>query len=202
MGHIDENATPPPTGEDGSFVVAVKKTLKEGELMARRGGRTRGEKVIDNVRWTFSSSNFDGQAAGTAAATVIGAGAQHAETILRTRGELIASIDGASAPGKLIRVGVGLALVPEGTGSTVTWSPLSDGDAPWYWFTVFHLGYEEMVTDVIDVPVLTGYREAIDSKAMRRLRPDVEVQLVMEQVTIATASALNLAVGFRTLLGS
>jgi len=144
-----------------------------------------------NRHWTGFSSTTVALTfgAGTVAATLLAA--QHdRETLIRTRGQLYCGIDTASAPGKLVRIGVGMALVPEGTGSTVLWSPLADADAPWFWYTSFLVGYEEMVTDQIQVPGLSSYREVIDSKAMRRVR-NQEIQLVFENATIASASAVD-----------
>ncbi len=89
-------------------------------------------------------------------------------------------------------------MVPEGTGSTVLWSPLTDADAPWFYYSTFFLGYEEYVVDVIDSPVLTAYREIIDSKAMRRVR-NQEVQLVVENTTIAGAVSVNIVAAGRML---
>jgi len=120
---------------------------------------------------------------------------------MRARGNLLAFADTTQAPGGLIDVAVGMVLVPEGTGTTVLWSPITDAIAPWFFYSRFHLGYEEMVTDVVDVPIATGYREAIDSKAMRKIRPDLEIQFVVEQATIATAMAVNVRVAGRFLLG-
>jgi hypothetical protein len=59
-----------------------------------------------------------------------------------------------------------------------------------------------MVVDVVDVPQISGYREVIDSKAMRRVRPDTEIQVVYEQSTVLTASAVNIAVAGRILVGN
>ncbi len=128
--------------------------------MARR----RSGKKIDFTHWSGFASNFLAQAAGTIAATA--AAAQHLpETLLRTRGGLTAFLDGTQGPTGLTQVALGMILVPEGTGSTVLWSPFTDSDAPWFYWTCFHLGYEEAVTDVVDMPGMTSYREVIDSKA-------------------------------------
>jgi len=152
-----------------------------------------------NRHWTpFSSGAIGGTfAAGTVAGTI--SAAQHdRETLLRTRGNLMAYIDATQAPGKAVLITAGMILVPEGTGATVLWSPTTDGDAPWFWYTAFILGYEEMVTDVVDVPALTGFREIMDSKAMRRIR-NQEIQLVLENTTLATAAAVNLYLAGRFL---
>ena len=166
--------------------------------MARR--RTGFQKKIDTVHWTYGSFISGAQAAGTIALNVFGA--QHLpETLLRTRGEWVAYIDSTEAPGGLASVGIGMIQVPEGTSSTVLWSPITDGDAPWIWVDYAMIGYEEMVTDVVDVPMLTGVRRLIDSKAMRKLR-NTELQVVIEIATVLTAVALNVAGQVRVLNGS
>ncbi len=164
--------------------------------------RSRRGRKIDFTHWHGINANVAAQSAGSNGQTVIAAGLAKPETLMRTRGNLIAFIDGASAPGKLVEIGVGLILMPGGTGTTLTSTPLADGDAPWFWYDRFVLGYEEMVTDVIDVPGLSVYRSVIDSKAMRVLGLDQEVQLVVENVTLGTAAAVNVSASFRFLFGS
>ncbi len=164
--------------------------------MARR----RSGKKIDFVHWTTASQQFLGQAAGVAAKTLLSA--QHEpETLLRMRGEAVGYADGAQAPGGLAAVTLGIIAVPEGTGTTVLWAPFSDGDAPWIWFGFYHVGYEEMVTDVVDVPGMTSFRWPIDNKAMRILR-NQEVQVVIENTTLATAVSVNASVAVRILAGT
>jgi len=122
-------------------------------------------------------------------------------TIMRSRGSLTAWIDGAQSGGQAIRVAVGMILVPEGSGSTVQYNPIADANAGWFFYSTFTLGYEEMVTDVIDVPGLSSYREVIDVKAMRRVGPQQEIQMVVENGTIGSAASLNLVSDGRFLRG-
>jgi len=162
--------------------------------------RRRSGKKIDFVHWTGFSDTFNGQAAGSVGKTLFAA--QHdPETLLRIRGNFVSYVDGAQAPGGQIGVGAGIILVPEGTGTTVLWAPLADADAPWIWYTSFLLGYEEYVTDVIDSPGVTSFREVIDNKAMRVIR-NQEVQLVVEQGTTGTAMSMNGAIHGRGLFGT
>ncbi len=164
--------------------------------MARR----RSGKKIDFVHWTGLQEQFGPQAAGSSAVNAVAA--QHdPETWLRFRGNLLCYMDGASAPGRLAQIAVGLILVPEGTGTTVLWSPATDADAPWMWYDIFAIGYEEMVIDVIDVPGATSYRSVIDSKSMRIVR-NQEVQLVIENVTLAAAASVNAVISGRFLSGT
>jgi len=166
--------------------------------MARR--RSGFEKKIDTVHWTYGSWSFGALAAGTAAATVLAA--QHLpETLLRTRGGVSLTMDGALVPGSGASVAMGLILVPEGTGTTVLWSPITDGDAPWFWWDTFELLYEEAVTDVIASQNTLSARLVIDSKAMRKAR-NTEVQFVAENATIQTAASVNIFGAARFLAGS
>jgi len=163
--------------------------------MARR----RSGKKIDFVHWSGQAGSFLGQGAGTNALTLFAA-LHEPETLLRIRGNLITTLDGTQAPGGLVRMGLGIINVAEGTGTVANWSPLADPDAPWIWYDTFFVGYEEAVTDVIDVPGLSSYRSTIDSKAMRIIR-NQELQLVLEQATTGAAMTTNTAVSVRILSG-
>ncbi len=164
--------------------------------MARR----RAGKKIDYVHWSYGSASRPAFPAGVAATNVFAA-EHEPQTLLRLRGECLSYIDAAQAAGGgATAVGVGLIAVPEGTGTSVLWSPLSDGDAPWIWYSVFHLGYEEYVSDVIDSPLATCYREVIDSKAMRIIR-NQEIQAVWESSTLLTAISFNSFLQVRALTG-
>jgi len=157
---------------------------------------------MESVRWTGASASFFGQAAGSAAAVFISASDDPPETLLRIRGELTCWVDGPAAPATAVEVGVGIALVPEGSGTTVQWLPITEANAPFLMYERFTLGYEEMVSDVIDVPGLTMFRKVIDVKAMRIIRPDVEVQIAIEQASLNGAEVINLVFSHRTLIGS
>ncbi len=163
--------------------------------MARR----RSGKKIDFVHWTSFSAGISALTAGTSGVNVLPA--QHEpETLLRMRGEWRAGVDGTSAPPTLALIAVGIILVPEGTGTTVLWSPTTDGDAPWIWYDVLHIGYEELVTDVIGSPSLSFARRVIDNKAMRIVR-NQEIQLVIENSTLDGAAQVNVNVAGRILSG-
>ena len=90
-------------------------------------------------------------------------------------------------------------MLVQQAGATATSLPLTDGEAPFFYFAAFTMGYEEQVTDVIDVPGITSFRETIDVKAMRIIRPDQEVVVIVEQASIGSAGAINLTVDARFL---
>ena len=92
-------------------------------------------------------------------------------------------------------------IVPGGSGTTVTSSPLTDGDAPYFWYETGMVAYEEYVSDVINADGLTFFRGTIDSKAMRVLRPDQEVQVVFESQALEGSIILNADVNCRFLIG-
>ncbi len=165
-------------------------------------GRGRFAKKIDAVHWTLFQEASVAQAAGSVGFMALAA--QHLpETLLRIRGEWAASFSGSLANSRGVAVVAGLICVPEGTGTTVLWSPITDGDAPWVWWDALQLLYEEQVTDVVASQVANSGRRVIDSKAMRKSR-NMELQLVVEQATISGLAAANINATFtgRVLAGS
>ncbi len=164
--------------------------------MARRSGF---QKKIDSVHWISGQSSFAALGAGTVAATL--ANAQHLpETLMRIRGEWAAVPAAAGAPGRSALITCGIVLVPEGTGTTVLWSPFTDSDAPWIWWGTAYVAHEEVVVDVIACQEVLSFRREIDNKAMRRVR-NQEVQVVLENTTIATALAVDVRIHVRMLAG-
>ncbi len=162
--------------------------------------RRRTGKKIDFLHWTGLNMSFPALAAGTSGATAHAS--QHLpETMMRFRGNLLAYVDGTEAPPVQAVISVGMIVVPEGTGSTVLWSPFTDDDAPWSWLETFRLGYEEYVTDVISAQAAAVFRAVIDSKAMRIVK-NSEVQVVVENTTTQAALSVNVAVDGRTLWGT
>ena len=121
---------------------------------------------------------------------------------MRTRGEMLAYLPGAAGPSIWVDVAVGFALVPEGTGTTVLWFPITDANAPWLYYERFSLAHDEKVTDVIGIPDATSFRKTIDVKAMRIVRGDMELQAVFEQATLGTAGAVDLTAAGRFLMGA
>ena len=167
--------------------------------MARK--RTGFQKKIDHVAWEGFAISMGAVAAGTQALTFLTQTLERPVTVMRIRGQILGYIDGASAPPKGANMSLGVIKVPEGTSTTVVYNPVADDRASWMMYETFFLGYEEMVTDVIDVPGLTSYRKEIDVKAMRIVRPDEELQFVIENTTFDGAAAVNFAFAGRILIG-
>ena len=165
--------------------------------MARRD---RGHSRL-NVRWTLGGGSVLALAADSTAGIVVITEGVVNTTLMRTRGNLIAWLDGVQAPGQIISVGCGLIVNPGGQGTTVVSSPLTDGEAPWLWYETFVLAYEETVTDVIAVDGISSLRKEVDSKAMRVIRPDREVQFVVETINILGSPPVNVRLSSRFLIG-
>ncbi len=161
--------------------------------MARHG------KKIHYTHWTGLLGTAFGQAAG-AIATNLGIAEHEPETLLRMRGNLACWLDGTTAPGVTLDVAVGVCAVPEGTSTTVLWSPITDSDAPWIWYERFIVSYEESVTDAIAAGTQM-FRAPIDNKAQRILR-NQELRLVIEQATLQSAGSINTVVSLRALFGT
>ncbi len=162
--------------------------------------RRRGTKKIHYTHWTGGGAAAVGQGAGTAAQQVFAA--QHlTETLLRFRGNMEAYLDGGQDSNVGVRFSLGLILVPEGTGTTVLWSPITDDDAPWIWTETFGLNYEEAAVDLIQsTGQVSSIRRIIDSKAMRIIR-NQEIQCVVENVTTIGAANVGWSLYVRALQG-
>jgi len=171
--------------------------MTRGRQFGRRPGKT-----IDNLRWSGGAVlQAAALSAGTAGQTALAAGVPR-ETIMRTRGEVLVFLDGASSPGKSALISMGLVLVPQGQGTTVIWDPFDDAEAPWFWYQETTIGYEEPVIDVVDVPGISSTRIIVDSKAMRKANVDEEVQFVVTNTTVSSAATVNIVAAFRFLLGN
>ncbi len=166
--------------------------------MANRG---RFAKKIDTVHWTLLQESLTGSAGSVA---VNALAAQHLpETLLRIRGEWVVNPTGALGDAVGAVAAAGLILVPEGTGTTVLWSPITDGDAPWIWWDAMHCIYEEYVVDAVWSSNTSDGRRVVDSKAMRKVR-NTELQFVVENATITglTGTELRSTITARVLAGS
>ncbi len=170
--------------------------------MAHRRSNSRGrfDKKIETTRWAGANHAVLALSAGAVAQTMVTDGLQ--ETFLRLRGELVAWLDNPTSPIQMVDVAIGALVVQAGSGTTIIQKPITDPDAPWFFYERFCLAYEEKVVDVVAVQQLIAFRKTIDAKAMRILREGREVQLVIEQATIDGAGVVNLNLNFRALLGT
>ena len=160
----------------------------------------RPAKKIDNVIWELSTGSVLALSAGNSARNFSSVGTVPT-TLLRMRGEVLVFLDGNSPPGELVSVAMGIILVPVGSTTTTQFSPVTDANAPWIWHDTAHIGYEVYENDVVDAPGITSARVKVDNKAMRKIRPEVEMQFTVENTTIGGAAAVNVAYSIRWLQG-
>ena len=121
-------------------------------------------------------------------------------TLMRTRGNLVTGIDGSVSDDKVI-VGMGIIKATEeqlAVGVTALPSPVLDLDAEWLWHSFGCL--QAQGTDQ-GAPGTTQ-RFEIDSKAMRRMKANEGLALVVFNEAIAGSAAIDTTVGLRFLLGS
>ena len=167
--------------------------------MAHR--RSSFAKKIDTVHWTLIQETLS---TGAGSLAINALPAQHLpETLLRIRGEFIVAPQAPLADAQGAVMACGLILVPEGTGTTVLWSPITDGDAPWIWWDAMNCDYQEFIADGNYTSNTCDGRRVIDSKAMRKVR-NTELQFVVENATITglTAMTLRATITARVLAGS
>jgi len=143
--------------------------------------------------------------ASNAAALVDVASVAVAATLMRTRGQLLAQIDGP-VDGDANAVALGIIIVTEeqiaGGASTVP-SPTFDLDAEWLWHGYMLLsaqagtgvGASLNVGSVVD-------RLVVDSKAMRRMKQSQHVALAVESNSLSGTGLLNVFGAFRVLFGT
>ncbi len=158
-----------------------------------------------------SDYTWQGLAAG-AAGISIAANAQaiqtivtlaNAGTIMRCRGEVVASVDGP-ADGDKVGIGVGLIVVNDdavAAGAAAVPSPLNDLDAEWIWhgFLLLQIQAGTGVGASLNVGGVVD-RLTCDSKAMRRFKQNQVLAFAMHTVGISGTAASDITFGFRTLL--
>ena len=165
--------------------------------MARR--RTRGGGRKADLRWTLSQTEILGRNAGnpTGAQAVVTAGVT-SQTLMRVRGTFYAMIVGTPTVTDIVQCGIGLLVVPGGSGAVVTSSPLTDGEAPFLWFEAFHLNTQSAGATNANGPQF--WRNVVDNKAMRVIRPDQEIQLVVEVSDAVGTSTVDFGLMARYLI--
>ena len=172
--------------------------------MARgRFQRGRGGSIVAHKEWLAVSAKIDGLDIAVGIVGLGNLGIQHssAATVLRLRGSVFCELN-AGAVNERVLVSVGLIVVGSnafqaGAGSVP--SPATDSDADWMWFeqlSVSSLEEGAVVNDAL------FDRVKIDSKAMRKVKPDDVVVFVVEvaQSTDQTGT-VDLMYMFRELVG-
>ncbi len=121
-------------------------------------------------------------------------------TVMRVRGELMASMNGPSAADITV-LGVGLIVATDAqvtAGAASFPSPLSVGDADWMWHGFVPLVSQGVVEDQFG----NVGKIIVDTKAMRRVKPNEQLVLVADAVLLVGTATVDLAFGVRVLFGT
>ena len=123
-------------------------------------------------------------------------------TLYRSRGELVASIDGPT-DGDKVEIAMGIMRVTQeqlAVGATSIPSPRTDLDADWLWhgwILLMSQGVGELSGNVTMAQRLT-----IDSKAMRKFRQGESFAFVLKATNVAGTPAFDILAGIRVLIGT
>ena len=125
--------------------------------------------------------------------------ADSAETLMRVRGTVAAILDqtGTTAADAAI---VGFGLMVASTGATLAVAPVTEPGANWLWHT-FILLATEFALAAGNNELLNQARVEIDNKAMRKLREDETLFLVVENTNINGSPIVSVNGAFRILTG-
>ena len=149
-----------------------------------------------DLRWTLGSFVVASLAAGASASFAVIPGGITSQTIMRVRGSWSVWMDSSTVAADVVRFAIGLLTVQ--SGATAASLPLTDGEAPFFWYDIVTLAAEEVLGGTR--AGMSNYRAVIDGKAMRVLRPDRDVLCVMESADVVGATVLNAAFDGRFLL--
>ena len=164
--------------------------------MARRGF----------VRRPVNRPNYDWEGASTFISALAAAGTSTAqlftvdtaETLVRTRGVIIATLSATGSAGGDSAI-VGAGLIVASVGATVIVSPITDAGANWLWHQFFALDTKGVIGAVADQGAQGWQREIVDNKAMRKLREDEALIFVVENQSINGAPLIDVRAAFRIL---
>ena len=125
-----------------------------------------------------------------------------AGTLVRCRGEILASIDGP-ADGDALGIACGLIMADDdavGAGVASIPSPATDLDAEWIWhgFLLMQIQAGTGVGASLNVGAVVD-RLKVDSKAMRRFKQNEQLVFAVQAVSLSGTPASDVAFGFRML---
>ena len=149
-----------------------------------------------DLRWLLGAFTTQTLAAGGSASFAVIAGGNTSQTIMRVRGSWSCHLDGTATAADVVRVGIGLLVVQSGAAAASL--PLTDSEAPYFWYDVVTLSGEESVGG--SRAGLPMYRSVVDGKAMRVLRPDRDVLVIIETADVVGAPVINATFDGRFLI--
>jgi len=121
-------------------------------------------------------------------------------TLYRTRGEIVASIDGPTNNDK-VGLSMGIIVATEeqvATGAGAMPDPAVDLAAEWLWHGFILLQSQAITTTSAGQQY---DRRSVDSKAMRRMKPTQSLVFIVRATPLANTPATDLTIAFRTLFG-
>ena len=157
--------------------------------------RSRGRKT--DYEWsgaTWGVSQSAGGSTITGIAVFVTSG-----TIFRIRGNGVASIDGETDGDKMV-LGLGLMVISNeafAAGVASAPSPIGDPNAAWLWHQ-----YVPLQSQAANNEHQAVGRFEIDSKAMRKFKPNSTLALMWTGGTLLGSPAFDVTGGIRVLIGS
>ncbi len=161
--------------------------------MARSVGRR-----ADYTWQGLAAGGFVVDAIGAAGSFVQVALMATAGTIMRCRGNILATLDVGAASDKAV-IGMGLIVATESqvtAGTTAIPSPLTDLDEKWIWHS---FGCLQNESGAQGDELGTQQRFEVDSKAMRRFKQTESLLLVFDVVVLAGSPTVDVVGGIRAL---
>ena len=167
-------------------------------VVTRRPGRT-----IDFKQWAVAPSGLNALS-GDQTFFIGSLAFSFPATILRVRGFVWAAMDQTKQLGDLAEVTWGLAVlstdaVTAGVGSVP--DPAGDADFPWMWWGSMQL--DSFVSAAEEVWGTTAQRQEVDTKAMRKIKPNESVLMIGQIGGSVGAPVIDVAIGkMRMLIGT
>ena len=166
--------------------------------MARGRGRSgrRSDYTWSGQTW-FNAGLGAGQSLGNGSIAVVGA----AGTIVRVRGQAVATMDVGAADDRMV-VGLGLIVGSDdqfAAGAAAFPSPTDDLDGDWLWHGFFPL---QSLVGTQGGEISQTYRLEVDSKAMRRVKQNDQIVCVADGVILAGSPTADVVAGFRVLFAT
>ena len=123
------------------------------------------------------------------------------ETFVRLRGQVLAQLDASgSTAGDACVIAAGIMVAP--TGATLAVDPINEPGANWMWHQYLTLQTEGIVGGVAEQGDLSGQVVMVDNKAMRKIREDESVFLVVANQNLVGGPSVKFTGAFRMLAQS
>jgi len=122
-------------------------------------------------------------------------------TMFRARGELTANMDVAAADDGMV-LGCGLIVLDDAVvaaGATAMPSPATDLNANWWWHSF--IGLRALATSNEGLAGGASGRILIDTKAMRKVKQNESIVLVVDAVLTSGSPSCDVTGGVRVLFG-